>query len=158
MLTRGACEITVRPELTSPELLLDLRAALEDLPCGETLDRGYYLGHRVCRDGLHEKMDVILVRPDFQKFHLVSVLDLNAYPFHHRIHVLIKYRPSVFGREDQVVYEYRDIVALMYILAHLGTLRRKRRGIQPGEIEAVACQHALWAEPNETLRRLCCIN
>src|SRR5271157_282098 len=86
MLAYGACEIPVRPELASPEFLLDLRAALEDLPCSETFDRGHYLGHRVCRDGLHEEMDVILVRPDLQKFHLVSVLDLDAYSFHHRIH------------------------------------------------------------------------
>jgi hypothetical protein len=34
-----------------------------------------------------------------------------------------------------VVYQYRDIMTLMYILAHIGTLRRKRRGIQPGEIQ-----------------------
>ena len=76
-------------------------------------------------------MDVILVRPDLQKFHLVSILYLYAYFFHHRIHVLIKYRTSVLRRKDQMVYQYRDIMALMYIFAHIGTLRRKRRGIQP---------------------------
>ena len=134
VLAYGACEIPVRPELASPEFLLDLRAALEDLSCSETLDRGHYFGHCVCRDGLDEEVDVILVRPDLQKFHLVSVLYLDAYFFHYRIHVLIKYRPSVLRREDQVVYQYRDIMTLMYILAHIGTLRRKRRGIQPGEI------------------------
>ena len=143
MLTYGACKIPIRPELASPKLLLDLRATLEDLSGSETLDRGYYFGHRISRNGLHEEMYVILVCPNLQEFHLVPILYLYAYSFHHRIHVFIKYRPSVLCREDQVVYQHRDIVALVHILAHIGTLRRKRRGIQPGEIESAGYNRRL---------------
>ena len=105
MFAYGTGEIAVRPELPSPESLLDLGAASEYLSCSEALDRGYYFGHAVGRNGLHQKMHVILVSPDLQKLHLVPVLYLYAYAFHHHIHVLIKHCPSVLGRENQVVYE-----------------------------------------------------
>jgi hypothetical protein len=34
-----------------------------------------------------------------------------------------------------VIYEYRNIMAFMYIIAHTSILRRKRRGIQPEGIQ-----------------------
>ena len=43
-----------------------------------------------------------------------------------------------------MVYQYCYVMAFMYIFAHTGILRRKRRGIQPKESDA-----ALWDEQIE---------
>ena len=43
-----------------------------------------------------------------------------------------------------MVYQYCYVMAFIYIFAHTGILRRKRRGIQPKEIDA-----ALWDEQIE---------
>lgn len=109
----GAGKIPVGPEFPSPELLLHLRAPFEDLPCGKTLDRGYYLGHGVGWDGLHEKMHVVLVRAYLQEFHLIPIPYLYAYLFHYGVHVLVEYGASVLCRKNQMVDQYRNIMALM---------------------------------------------
>ena len=91
------------------------------------------LRHAVCRDRLHEKMHVILIGTNLQEFHLVAFLNVHAHIFHHFIHVPVEDCTSVFRRKYEMVYEYRNIMAFMYIFAHLHILRRKRRGIQPEE-------------------------
>ena len=126
-----AREIPIGPEFASPELLFDVGAPLEDLPCGEALDKRCYLGHAVRWNGLYEEMHVVLVGSDLQKLHLISVLNFYTYVFHHSIHILIEYGTPILCRKDHVVYQYRNVVTLMHIFAHLSTLRRKRRGIQP---------------------------
>ena len=135
MFANSAGKIPIGPEFSSPELLLHLRAPFEDLPCGKALNRGYYLGHGVDWDGLHEKMHVVLVRADLQEFHLVPVFYLYTYLFHYRIHILVEDGTPVLCGKNQMVYKYRDIMALMEVFAHLTTLRRKRRGIQPEVIQ-----------------------
>ncbi len=76
-------------------------------------------------------MHVILISTYFQEFDLVSFLNVYTHLFHYFVHVLIKDRTPVFRRKNEMVYEYRDIMAFMYIVAHTNILRRKRRGIQP---------------------------
>ncbi len=62
--TDGAREIAVRPELSTPQLPLDLRAPSEDLPCGQALDDRHQPRHAIGWDRLHQEVHVILVRPD----------------------------------------------------------------------------------------------
>ena len=131
MFSNSAGEVPVGPELPSPEHFLDVRTSLEDLTGSKALDRRYYLRYRVGWNGLNEEMDMILVRADFQEFHLVPILDLYAYILHHPIHMLVEYCTSILRGKNQMVYENCNIMALMYVLAHITTLRRKRRGIQP---------------------------
>jgi hypothetical protein len=50
--------------------------------------------------------------------------------------MFIKYHPPILGRKNQMVYQYRNIMTLMYIIAHTYILRRKRRGINPKVIQA----------------------
>ena len=130
-----ACEIAIRPELASPKLLLNVRTASKDLSRRQAFYGRDYLCHAVRWNRLHKEMDVILVCADFQEFHLISLLNLYAYLFYLRVHVLVEHGASVLCRKDQMIYEYRDIVAFVYIFAHTTTLRRKRRGIQPEEIK-----------------------
>ena len=134
MFTNSTGEVSIRPEFSSPEFLLNLRTSLEDLPCGKALDRRYYLRHGVGWDRLHKKMYMILVRSNLQEFYLISIFDLYTHLFHHCINVLVEYDTSVFCGKNQMVYQYRNIMALMNVFAHITTLRRKRRGIQPQAI------------------------
>ena len=135
MSSYGTCKIPVRPELSAPQLFLYLGTPFEYLPGCNAFDDRYYPAGAVCWDGLHEEMHMILVRTNLKKFHLVTFLDLNTYLFHYFINVFVKYRTSVFCRKHQMVDEHRNIMAFMYIFAHLHILRRKRRGIQPEVIQ-----------------------
>ena len=57
---------------------------------------------------------------------------------HNIVHMIIKYCTPLFGRKYQMVYQYRYVMTLMYVFAHIGILRRKRRGIQPQGIQFCA--------------------
>ena len=129
------CKISIRPELTTPELFLYLGTPLEYFPGSDAFDNRYRSCYAIRWNRLHEKVHVILIRADLQEFHLVAFLNLHAYIFHYFIHVLVEYCTSVFCRKNQMVDEYRNIMAFMDIFAHLHILRRKRRGIQPEVIQ-----------------------
>lgn len=103
MFANSAGEVPVGPELPSPEHFLDVRASFEDLTSSKALDRRYDLRYRVSWNGLNEKMDMILVRADFQEFHLVPVFDLYTYILHHLIHVLVEYCTSIFRGKNQML-------------------------------------------------------
>jgi len=131
MLSNRAREVPVGPKLPSPQLLLYLRTHPEHLSRRYALDHRYQLRHAIQRYRLHQKMDVILVYPDFQKLYLIALLDLQANIANHFIHSSVKYRPSILRRKHHVVQQNRYIVALMLVLAHASNLRPKGRGINP---------------------------
>ena len=135
MFPYGACEIPVRPEFSSPKLFFYLGTSLEYFSCRNAFDRRYDFCHTVGWNGLHEKMHVVLIRAYLQEFHLIALLNFYAHVFQHFIHAWVKYRAPVFGRQYQMIYEYRNVMALVDILAHLKIVRRKRRGIQPEAIQ-----------------------
>ena len=138
MFPYGACEIPVRPEFSSPKLFFYLGTSLEYFSCRNAFDRRYDFCHTVGWNGLHEKMHVVLIRAYLQEFHLIALLNFYAHVFQHFIHAWVKYRAPVFGRQYQMIYEYRNVMALVDILAHLKIVRRKRRGIQS---EAIKSRH-----------------
>ena len=74
---------------------------------------------------------MILICTNLQEFYLVSLLDVQTDFLHNIVHITIKYCTPIFGRKYQMVYQYRYVMTLMYVFAHIKILRRKRRGIQP---------------------------
>ena len=76
-------------------------------------------------------MHMILICTDLQEFQLVSLLYVQTDFLHNLVHMIIEYCTPIFGWKYQMVYQYRYIVTLMYVFAHIAILRRKRRGIQP---------------------------
>ena len=123
--------IPVSPEFSTPELFLHLGALPEYLPGSDALDGRDNLRHTVRWNRLDEEMHVILIRTDLKKFYLVPFLNLYADILHRLIDIPVKNRTSVLRREYQVIDEYGNVMAFMYIIAHASILRRKRRGIQP---------------------------
>ena len=135
MFSNSACKVAVRPEFASPQLLFHFRTAPEHLSCGKALYHRYHLGDTICRNGLHQKMHMILICANLQEFYLVSFLDVHTHVLHNIVHMIIKYCTPIFGRKHQMVYQYCYVMTLMYVFAHMCILRRKRRGIQPQGIQ-----------------------
>ena len=132
----GTCKIPVRPEFSSPKLFSYLRTPLEHFPCRNAFDRRYDFCHTIRRDRLHEEMYMILIYPYLQKLHLIALLNFHTHAFQCFIHTSVEYRTSVFRRKYQMVYQHRNIMTFVDIFAHIDILRRKRRGIQPEEIQS----------------------
>lgn len=58
-------------------------------------------------------MDMILIRPYLQKFHLVALLDVQTNLLDHAIYCLVEHGSPVLGRKNQMIDQYRNIMALM---------------------------------------------
>ena len=67
MLTHRVDEVTVRPELSTPKLMLHVRSAAEDLFRGNALHGTDNLCRAVGRDGLNEEVDMVFVSAYFKK-------------------------------------------------------------------------------------------
>ena len=71
-------EIAARPERTAPELLLDLRMALQYFAGRNALDRlndGFREQHRY---RLHEEVDMIVVGTNFKEVEVVAFANFQA--------------------------------------------------------------------------------
>ena len=135
MFSNSASKVAIRPEFASPQLLFHFRAALEHLSCGNAFYHRYDFGYTVCWNGLHQKMHMILICTNLQEFQLISLLYVQTNFLHHIVYMIIKYCTPIFCWKYQMVYQYRYVMTLMYVFAHIGILRRKRRGIQPQGIQ-----------------------
>ena len=118
MFPNCACKISVRPELSSPQLLFYLWASFENLPCSNALYDPYNLCHAIGGNTLHKKMYMILITAYFQKIYLVSLFNFQADLFQNLVNRLINYRTSVFRWKNKVIQQYSDIMAFMDVFTH----------------------------------------
>jgi len=125
-----AREVSIRPKRPSPQLLLNMRTTAKYLSRRKTLYQPHKLRHSIRRNRLGQKMNMVLIRTDFQKLHLVTLLDFKTHIPQHDVHVLIDHSSTVIGWKNQTVKQYRNVMALVNILTHPTILRRKRRGIE----------------------------
>ena len=58
--------------------------------------------------------------------------------------MFIKDHPPILDRKNQMIYPYRNIMTLMYIIAHKYILRRERRGITPKVIKKLPSHYLLF--------------
>lgn len=135
MLAYGTCEISIRPEFSSPQLLLHLWTSHEYFACCKALDHPDNPCHTLRRHCLHQTMHMILICADLQELHLIPTLQLNAHVPQLLIHFFVEDGTSLLCWKNQMVYQDGNIMTLMDVLTHISILRRKRRGIYPGEIE-----------------------
>ena len=135
MFSNCASKEAIRPEFASPQLLFYFRTTPEHLSCSKAFYDRYEFGYAIGWNGLHQEMHMILVCADLQEFQLVLPLYVQTDFLHHLVHMIIKYCTPLFGRKYHMVYQYRYVMTLLYIFAHIGILRRKRLGIQPQGIQ-----------------------
>ena len=131
VLSCRAGEVTLRPKLSAPSLLLYRRAAFENLARRQTLYQHHDPRHVVTRHRLHPKVDMVLVCSDLHKLQRIALGNPQTYFREYLTHSLVKYCSSLLRRKDQVVRQNRNIMTLVYVLAHPARRRRKRRGIEP---------------------------
>jgi len=143
-LPNRACEITIGPELPTLQLFLHLRASFEYLLRSQAFYQSYKLCHTIARNRLHQKMNMVFVGTNLQKFHLIPISDRKTDLLQYFVDVWIENRSPIFRRKHQVIQQDRDIVALLNVLAHGPILRRKRRGIRPEK--AIKHWHGLFRQ------------
>lgn len=103
MLTDGAHIVPVAPELATPQLLLDSGDSCKDFARRETLDDSHDLSRTVGRYGLHEKMYVIPIRPNFDEADLIALGDFQAYGFQDLIDFFTEHDSPIFRWAHDVV-------------------------------------------------------
>jgi hypothetical protein len=118
MLPYAADEVPIRPELSSPQLLLYLRAGSIDFSRRYTLYGLYNLLRTVHRHTLHQKMHVVFVCPYLQKRDFIPPTDFQTNLFELLVYFKRQYRSSVLCWTYYVIEKYRNIMALMNESAH----------------------------------------
>ncbi len=78
MLTDRVHGVTLSPKLPTPELPFHFGTSLENFPGYDALYHCDNLRYAVRRNALNKKMNMILVRTNFQEPNLVSFFDLPA--------------------------------------------------------------------------------
>jgi hypothetical protein len=114
--------IAVRPELAAPQLLSHFWTARKDFSRRDALDDLHDPLWAVHRHRLHQKMDVVLVGANLQKGDLKAFADLYANLFEFLIYLRAKYHSTVLGWTNDVVQQYRNVMALVDEAAHSSSI------------------------------------
>ena len=113
-----AGEISVGPEFPAPQLFFDLGAVSEDFSCGNAFDHRDEFRDCVRGNALDEEMNMILIRADLEKVHLIPLFYLKACFLYDTVNLCVNDCPTVLCRKDDVVQENGDIVAFVDVSAH----------------------------------------
>ena len=100
VLTHRANEVAVRPKLSAPELFFHLGALPEDFARRETFDSLHDLLRAIHWHRLDEKVDVILICPNFQKLNLVPLTDFQTGPAQALVNRFAEYSSAVLRRAN----------------------------------------------------------
>ena len=122
VLSNRADVIACGPQLATPQLLLHLWITRKDFSRRDALDDLHDPLWAVHRYRLHQKMDVVLVGANLQKRNLKAFADLDANLFELLIYFRCKYHTAVLGWTNDVVQQYRNVMALVDEAAHSSSI------------------------------------
>src|ERR1051325_5869685 len=114
--------IARRPEFSTPQLLLYLWTGRKDFSCRDALDDLHDLLLAVHRHRLHQKMHVVFVGANLQKRDLVAFANPHANFFEFLVYLRAKHYAAVLGWTNDVVQQYRDVMALVDEAAHSSSI------------------------------------
>ena len=114
--------VTICPEFATPQFAFHFWCSFEDFAGCQTLHDPDDLGRTIGRYRLDEKMNMILICPDFDELDLISLGDLETDLLQNLIYFLIKHHSSIPGRTDIMIDQHRYMVALPYQLTHSSIL------------------------------------
>ena len=123
VLTYGIHVVAARPELAAPEHLFDLRVQTENLPRRDALYRRDYFLRGVHRNTLYQKMDMVAVKPYFQKMNLVPLLDLKTDFLEGLRNGIAQNFSPIFDRAYKMVQKQAFVMVLVNMLAHIHKYR-----------------------------------
>jgi len=64
-------------------------------------------------------MNMVLFNTDLNEYNFVSLCNLQAHILEYKIYLFCKYNPAVLGRTYQMIKQYRYVMMLMDIFAHI---------------------------------------
>ena len=103
MLTHCTDIRTVAPELTAPQFLLHAGHTRKNFAGRDALDHAHDFSRAIAGYALDEKMDMVSIRTDFEKFDFVALGDIQADCFQDLIHFFTEDDSSVFSRTHDMV-------------------------------------------------------
>lgn len=103
MSTDCAYKVSICPEFTAPQLLLDFGSSLEYFSRGQTFYHLDDLFWTVGRYRLDQKMHMVLVGPNFNELDLITLRNFQTHLFQHFIDMAIKHGSAIFGWTDKMV-------------------------------------------------------
>jgi len=116
-------KISIRPKLSSPQLFFHFWMLFEHFSGGDTLYHPNNLTGTFCRNRLNQKMNVILVCPNFKKVNLISLFNLKTNFFDCHIHCFTKHHFPVLCWTNKMIQQYRYIMRFMYVFAFAHTYK-----------------------------------
>ena len=91
------------PEFAAPQLLLHARHLFEDFARGDAFDDPYDFSWAVGRHRLHKEMYMVVVSPNLDETHFVSLGDFQTYAFQYLINFAVEHHTSIFRRAHNMV-------------------------------------------------------
>ena len=122
MLTDRANVIAVRPELSAPQLLLYLWTGRKDFSRRDALDDLHNLLRAIHWPRLHQKMHMVFVGSHLKKRNFIAFADFHANLFELLIYFGAKYHAAVLGWTNDMVQQYRNIMALVDEATHSSSI------------------------------------
>lgn len=105
VLPNCAHEVSCAPELSAPQLLLDLRASSEDFSGRNAFDDLDDSLRAVEWHWLDEEMHMVLIRPNLKEADFIPLADLQASLLELLVHIGSEDHSSILGRADDVIQQ-----------------------------------------------------
>jgi hypothetical protein len=123
LLTDRADVIARGPKFSAPQFLLHFGARGEEFSCRYAFDDLYNLLRTVHWHRLHQKMHLVLVGADFEKRNFIAVADFHTDLFEFLVYFRTENHSTVLRWTNDVIHQYRDVMALMNESAHSLSIR-----------------------------------
>src|ERR1035438_6765647 len=118
-------EISISPEFASPKLGFHFWMLFENLFGRDAFQHGDQRGWTQLWNTLNQKMDMILVSANLQKMNIIPFLNFQTHVFQSLINCFTEDHPTIFGRTNKMVQQYRYIMRFMYVFAFAHTYKVK---------------------------------
>ena len=116
--TDSADEISLRPKLAAPKDFFHCWNSFEDFSCCYTFDYPHYFSRAIIWYGLNQEMHMVLFHPNFNEDNFITLGDLKTNILESCICFVKEYDSPIFGGADQMIQQYRYIMASMGIFTH----------------------------------------
>ena len=118
MFTNGRYKKTVRPELSSPKLFLNRRSLREYFSGCNTLHLRRYLCRAISWNRLDQKMNMVALGANFQKYNLITLRYFKTNIFQQLINRFGDHKTSILGHEHEMIHQQRYIMIFPNKLTH----------------------------------------
>jgi hypothetical protein len=91
----------------------------ENFLCGNALDRSYYPFWSVRRNALNQKMNMVAIKPNFQKMDFISLLYVKTNFFECDRNITGQNLSPIFDRSNKMTQKQTFVMAFMDMFTHI---------------------------------------